>query len=281
VSGRSTRDGQGARAGRGARDGQGASDGQGARRWTLVRAPAAAVPASVRRFNQRARRRRMHAAAPWLAGLVALGLIALVGWVVYDTPLFGVRAVTVRGNAIAGADAVRAAAAVPHGTPLASLDLAAVARRVQTVPAVRRARVTRHWPSTLVVTVTERTPAAVLSRPDKRYDLIDAAGVVFDTVPSRPGGLPLVVLASPGPADPATVAALTVLATLTAELRGLLSSLAAPSPSRIELDLRDGRRVVWGDSADNAVKAQVATVLLQRRAGAVIDVSAPHTVTVN
>jgi cell division protein FtsQ len=258
----------------------GRDDTQGARRWTLVRAPAQAVPASVRRFNQRARRRRLQAAAPWLAGLVALAVLALVAWVVYDSPLLGVRGIEVHGNAIVSEDQVRSAAGVPDGTPLASLDLHKVASRVQGLPAVRQARVTRDWPSSVVVTVTERTPAAALARPDKQYDLIDASGVVFRTVPARPDGLPLVAVASPGPADPSTRAALRVLASLTGDLRGLLGTLVAESPTGIRLQLRDGRQVVWGDATNNDVKAQAATVLLRRGAGDVIDVSAPTSVTV-
>jgi cell division protein FtsQ len=235
----------------------------------------------VRRFNQRARKRRLRAAAPWLAGLAAAVLLALVGWVLYASPLLGVRGIEVHGNSIVTVDQVRAAARVPDGAPLASLDLGEVRRRVQTLPAVRQAQVTRDWPSTVVVTVTERTPVAVVSRPDKRYDLIDASGVVFRTVPSRPAGLPLVVLSTPGPKDPSTRAALQVLAALSGELRGLLGTLAAPSPDGIRLQLSDGRQVVWGDAAGSDVKAQVALVLLRRESGDVIDVSAPGTATVN
>ncbi|GAA5196793.1 FtsQ-type POTRA domain-containing protein [Rugosimonospora acidiphila] len=259
----------------------GRGDERGARRWTLVRAPAQAVPASVRRFNQRARDRRLQAAAPWLAGLAAIVLLALVALVVYQTSLLGVRDVAVRGNAIVGVDQVRAAAAVPHGAPLASLDLRAVQRRVQALPAVARARVTRHWPSTVVVTVTERSAVAVVAAPDKRYQELDASGVVFRTVPSRPDRLPLVALSAPGPSDPSTRAALRVLASLTGDLRSLLGTLEAPSPDAIRLRLTDGRQVVWGDANSDEVKAAVATVLLRQHNGDVIDVSAPNTATVN
>ncbi|GIH19060.1 cell division protein FtsQ/DivIB [Rugosimonospora africana] len=259
----------------------GREDDHGARRWTLVRAPAQAVPSSVRRFNQRARQRRMQAAAPWLAGLVAIVLLGLVGLVLYRSSLFGVRSVAVRGNAIVTADQVRSAAAVRHNAPLASLDLKSVQRRIEKLPAVRQARITRDWPSTLVVTVTERTPVAVLARPDKRYDEIDASGVVFCIVPDRPDKLPLIEVTSPGPSDRGTRAALAVLAALTGELRDLLGTLVADSPTQIRLQLRDGRQVVWGDATANTEKAEVATVLLRRGKGKVIDVSAPNTVTVN
>jgi cell division protein FtsQ len=235
----------------------------------------------VRRFNQRARDRRLRAAAPWLAGLAAAVLLAAVGLVVYESPLLGVRGIEVRGNAIVSVDQVRSAAGVPRGTPLASLDLAGVQRRVQALPAVRLAHVTRDWPSTVDITVTERTPVAVFARPDKRYGLIDASGVVFTDVPARPAGLPLVVLSTPGPDDPSTRAAVRVLAALTGELRGLLGTLVAPSPDGIRLQLTDGRQVVWGDASGSDVKAQVALVLLKRESGDVIDVSAPGTATVN
>lgn len=248
------------------------------RRWRLVRAPAQAIPASVRRFNQRARRRRMRALAPWLAAITALGLAALVGWVVYGTSVLGVRTVRVEGNSRVTADQVRAAARVPPGAALASLNLHAVAVRVQGLAPVRVAKVTRDWPSTVVIVVTERVPVAAVRRPDGRSDLIDASGVVFATVPS-PGQLPALQLPTPGPGDPTTVAALQVLASLPPALRDRLVVLVATAPTRIRLELDGSREIIWGDATQNATKAAVATSLLSRP-GKVIDVSAPDVVTV-
>jgi cell division protein FtsQ len=88
------------------------------------------------------------------------------------------------------------------------------------------------------------------------------------------------VLAHPGKGDPGTVAALSVLAALTPQLRDKLARLEAPSPAGITLVLSDDREIIWGDDTQNAAKAQVATALLNRP-GSVIDVSAPDVVTVN
>ena len=52
------------------------------------------------------------------------------------------------------------------------------------------------------------------------------------------------------------------------------------APTRISLELTDGRTVVWGDATDNDDKAIVATALLGQP-GKTIDVSAPNVVTVN
>jgi cell division protein FtsQ len=249
------------------------------RRWRLVRAPADAIPASVRRFNQRARRRRLRAASPWLAALVALAIGALVCWVVYGTSVLGVRTVRVQGNSLVTVDQVRAAAAIPPGAALASLNLRAVAVRVQGLAPVRIAKVTRSWPSAVVITVTERVPAAAVVRADGRYDLIDPAGVVFETAADR-GTLPKLQLATPGPDDPSTGAALQVLAALTSQLRDQLVVLVATAPTRIQLDLTGGRQIIWGDATESAQKARSATSVLARP-GKVIDVSAPGVVTVH
>lgn len=249
-----------------------------ARRWRLVRAPGRSVPASVRRFHQRIRRRRLRSAAPWLAVGAALGLAALLAWVVLGTSLLGVREVSVTGTSALTDDEVRAAAAVAPDTPLARVDLDRVRAAVAALAPVREVRVHREWPGTLVIEVTERTPLAAVPV-GSAYAVIDSAGVAFRTVAQRPRELPLVVVASPGPGDVATRSAVRVLAALTPQLREKLVRLVAPSPARVRLELDGGRTIVWGDAEDSDTKARVATALLHRD-GTIIDVSAPEFVTV-
>src|SRR2546421_7292783 len=210
------------------------------RRWRLVRARRDAIPASVRRFNQRAQQRRWQAARPWLVAAAGLGLVGLLAWLVYGTPVLGVRHVEVRGTEALAADEVRAAAAIPDGTPLASLDLGAVQRRVAALTPVRDAQVTRDWPFTVRIDVHERTGVAALPQADNTFRIIDASGVVFLAVPTNPG-LPTLKLPAPGPADPTTEAALTVLAALRPPLRDDVVALVADSPARIRLELPGNR----------------------------------------
>ncbi|WP_420118482.1 cell division protein FtsQ/DivIB [Micromonospora sp.] len=247
------------------------------RRWQLVRAGSDAVPPSTRRFMARARQRRMRAALPWAVLAGALVLVALVAWTVLGSGLFGVREVRVEGARLVTPVEVRDAAAVPDGVPLARVDLAATARRIGALPPVQRASVRRDWPDTLVVTVVERTGVAAVPR-DDRFVVLDASGVVFRELPRAPQGLPLVRLATPGPDDPGTRAALQVLAVLTPQLRAVLVEVGVEGLARIGLRLRDGRTVVWGDATRSEDKARVATALLGRKADT-IDVSAPDVVT--
>lgn len=247
------------------------------RRWQLVRAGSDAVPASTRRFMARARRRRMRAALPWAVAAGVLALAGLVAWTLLGTGLFGVREVRVEGADLVTPVEVRDAAEVPDDAPLATVDLADVARRIGALPPVERVTVSRDWPDALVVRVTERTGVAVVPR-DEEFLVVDAAGVVFRTLPQRPAELPLVRVADPGPDDPGTRAALDVLAALTPQLRAELVDVTVESLARINLRLRDDRTVVWGDATRGPDKARVATALLGRKADT-IDVSAPDVVT--
>ncbi|HEU5107348.1 MAG TPA: FtsQ-type POTRA domain-containing protein [Micromonosporaceae bacterium] len=248
------------------------------RRWQLVRARPDAVPSSVRRFTQRARRRRLRAALPWAIGAAVLALGGLVAWLVYGTPLLGVDDVRVTGTDLVSAEEVLAAADVRPGTPLARVDLADVQRRVARLAPVDRVTASRDWPGTLLVEVQERIAVAAVPS-GERFVLVDAAGVGYTTVPARPAHLPVVRLADPGPDDPATRAAMQVLAALTDDLDVQLTELVVEAPARIRLKLRKGREVIWGDATENEAKAKVATVLLGRD-GRTIDVSAPEVVTI-
>ncbi|GAA2517251.1 cell division protein FtsQ/DivIB [Pilimelia columellifera] len=249
----------------------------GRRRWRLVRARTDAVPDSVRRFSQRARRRRLRAAAPWLTAFGVAALLAAGLWIVYDSPLFGVRAVKVSGVAVLTPYEVSAAADIRLGRPLARVDLAAARQRVETLPAVERVEVSRDWPAVVRVRVWERT--AVAAAPSGRaFLLFDGAGVVFQQAPQRPAGLPLVRLARPGPADLPTTSALRVLTALPPELSRRVRELVVESPARITLRLLDGRVVFWGDAADSEAKARTTLALLSRQDRR-IDVSAPDVVT--
>jgi cell division protein FtsQ len=251
----------------------------GGRNWRLVRADTDAVPSSVRRFMARARQRRLRAVVPWA---VTAGVLLVAGaliWMVYGTSVLGVRAVRVDGGGgVVTPLEVERTAAVTMRTPLARVDLNAIRARVEALPPVRRAVVSRGWPSTVVITVTERTPVAAVPA-GKQFTLIDDEGVAYRTVEDVPAGLPLARLAAPSPADLNTRAALTVLAALTPDIRKQLTAISVAAPARIRLELRSDRTVVWGDDTDSGTKAQVATALLRRK-GDTIDVSAPGVVTI-
>ncbi len=261
------------------RSGRGEPSSEGARSWRLVRADRDAVPPSVRRFMARARQRKLRAVLPWMVTAGVLLVVGLLAWTMYGTAAFSVREVRVVGGATVTPDQVRAAVAVADRTPLAGLDLDEIRKRVEALPPVDRAVVSRDWPSSLVVQVVERTPVAVVPRGDT-FELLDGDGVAYTTVTDRPAGLPLAKLANPGPSDVNTRSALTVVAALSDELREQLVAVSVTGPARITLQLKRDREIFWGDDTESEAKARAATALLSRKEKH-IDVSAPDVVTVS
>ncbi|MEV6300951.1 FtsQ-type POTRA domain-containing protein [Actinoplanes sp. NPDC051861] len=252
--------------------------GGGTRNWRLVRADTDAVPPSARRFMARARQRRMQAARPWLITAAVLVVAGGLVWLVYGTSVLGVRQVEVVGTEVLSADQVRQAAAVPDLLPLARVDKDEVGARVRGLAPVDRVVISRSWPSTLVIEVVERTPVAAVPARDQ-FLLIDDEGMPYRVVAEQPRGLPLARLATPAPGDSNTGSALTVLSSLSDELREQLVAVSVPSPVEIRLELRKGRVVIWGDDTKSDEKSKVATALLAQK-GDEINVSAPSVVTI-
>jgi cell division protein FtsQ len=228
------------------------------------------------------------AAVGRILALVTVVVLAVGGVVVWFTPILGLRTVEVEGaSAALVSDAVvqdvRAAVAVPAGTPLARIDLDGVRDRALAVDSVSAATAARRWPHTLVVTVTERVAVATVQA-NGRWWLLDATGTPFGAAPTRPDGLMPVQLATPGTGDRATLAALGVLAALSPEVRDRVAGISAVTGYDVTLFVTGGGSVIWGSDRDAAAKNSVIPALLGApglgTAGKMVDVSDPTLVTV-
>lgn len=211
------------------------------------------------------------------AALVALTVLAVAIWVVGFTGVLGVRQVTVTGVTALSADQVRAAAAVPDGRPLARVDTDGVAQRVRGLAGVEGVAVTRSWPGTLRITVTERRGVALVDRGDALW-LVDPDGVVFQRLSSHPK-LPILRIPGVAPDNDVARAALTAVTALPPTLLAHVDEVRAPTPEQVTLYLAGKRTVRWGGAEDSAAKAQVLSALLSRP-GTYYDVSTPSVVTV-
>ncbi|MGI3779854.1 MAG: cell division protein FtsQ/DivIB [Janthinobacterium lividum] len=233
--------------------------------------PSARPSLAEQRERQRRSRRRI------LRAVLALVLVVLVGaavWLVYFSTVLDTRAVTVLGTRELTPEQITAVAAVPLGQPLSRQHLDAIARRATSLPQVSAAQVTREWPHTVRVTVTEREPLLAVAQPGG-FLVVDKAGVVFAARTERPSG---VVEVAADPANrPLLVELGSVVLSLPEDVRDQVTSIAAATPDSIQLKTTSGVTIVWGDSSQSALKAQVAVALLESGAKTSIDVSAPHT----
>jgi cell division protein FtsQ len=213
----------------------------------------------------------------------AIGVAAVV-WLLLGSPVLGVTSVQVDGVTSLPPDQVREAAGIAPGTPLLRVDVAAARARIARLPQVAKVEVTRGWPHTVVVTVVQRVPVAVVGAPGQRT-LVDAHGVLFDTITGAPpaGVVPL-DLTSPGPGDRATMAALAAVEAMSTDLRKRVASVAVPSAEDITLTLTDGTVVQWGAPEESDRKGSALAATLEQLAdekldpAKTIDVSTPEAV---
>lgn len=206
-------------------------------------------------------------------GLLLLGPLAAVAWVLLGSSWLAVDRVVVTGLERLPEAQVRAAVDVTPGTPLARVDADDVAAAVRELPPVADVGVERSWPGTLRVALRERVVAAGVER-DGAVVLVDAGGVAFATEPRLPPGVVRLEVEDAGPDDPTTRAALAVTVALPDELRRRVLAVSAEDPERVELRLDGDQRVVWGGPGETATKAAAALALL-RTPGGVVDVSTP------
>ncbi|WP_189211873.1 cell division protein FtsQ/DivIB [Actinokineospora fastidiosa] len=197
-------------------------------------------------------------------------VITAVVYVVMFTSVLGVREVSVVGIKELTAEEVRKVAAVESGTPLARVDTAEVAAKVLELPRVAGVDVGRSLPGTLEITVTERTPVAMIVAEDG-FHLVDVEGVDYAVKAKAPAGLP--TLKAPEPA--AVKAGVQVLHALPAKLRPQVRVVDARTAHDVRLTLKDGRVIKWGGVEDSAHKAAVIGALLTQK-GKVYDVAAPE-----
>ncbi|MFG2086109.1 MULTISPECIES: cell division protein FtsQ/DivIB [unclassified Spirillospora] len=210
--------------------------------------------------------------------LLVLGALGAVTWVLLGSRLLVVRYVEVTGAELASRDRIVAAAGIHIGRPMARLATGEIRERVERLREVESAEIERHWPGTVRIAVRERVPVAVFER-DGRYHRIDRHGVVVADGEGRPSGFPTLTVASPGPSDRTTLAALTVLSDLPERLRERLREVAATGPEAVTLHMAGGQTVVWGAAERAEQKIRLLDALWRTAAGRAVrtaDVSSPE-----
>jgi cell division protein FtsQ len=208
--------------------------------------------------------------------LVGVGLGVRV--LLYDSGLADVEGVSVTGLAAVPEPDVLTAAAVVPGGPLAAVDTAGIARRVVGLPGVAAVQVSRQWPHTVLVEVTERVPVALTSTP-QGLSVVDTTGVVYRPAGPAEQALPRLTSGAVGPDDPGTRAALAVLAALPEAMRAQVRTLEVSNGTQVVLGLADDRQVRWGGPDRSAEKITVLGPLLTQP-GTLYEVSSPDLPTV-
>lgn len=209
--------------------------------------------------------------------VVAFLMTAGVGWAIYALRVSEIR--VAGANTLPPSDIIEASG-LRGGERILWTQMSRIARRVEGVPGVARARVDRSLPGTVVIGVTERSP---IVRLDRRPALVaDADGVVFPF--DQRYALPVLVGWRGGARAGGRIDQLSrIVLHSMADFPSALSERA----QRVEVGrsvtvfLADGTEIRFGSPTDLGAKARAAQVVLDAAAArgeelAYVDVRAPN-----
>lgn len=213
-------------------------------------------------LDERAERRlrRIH----WQRAGVALGLtLAVAGLVaLYVSPALRVHNVEVTGVVTVDAQQVAQLAGFGDDSML-RVDIESARRRIEYLPMVQSVEITRHWPQTMRIKVTERAPWGFWQSGENLYP-IDAEGIVLGGV-QPPEGAPVIKNVGPpsrlvaGDHTDLDAVSLTraLLQKVPAQLSLNVAALEYSAGSGLAIVTDAGYRVVIGDSQNIDYKLAV------------------------
>jgi cell division septal protein FtsQ len=203
-------------------------------------------------------------------GIVALlAGLAVLGWLVYESPLLQIESVSVTGTQNLD-PAVVAEASGLKGQNVLQIDSAAAKSRLLALPAVKDVSISMRWPGRVVVRVEEREAWGYWQVKEQPY-VIDADGVVLDDVRPDEGAPTIFELDSERrlvAGDRVDTDAVFLSRQLIDEapraLKQSITKLEYSDHSGLTVAFDGGLRATFGDSRDLDYKLSVLYVLLER-----------------
>lgn len=235
-----------------------------------------AAPRGVQSPSAREPRRRWTLPVRYVAGAaVALVLLAAVvgGVWAFQSPVFRVQAVDVRGNVSVPAEVIIERAAL-RGKSMFTADLDRAQRELYEIAMLGAVHIERRWPDRIVIEVRERTPWATWEQAGTRY-MVDRDGVVLGHGDAGPGA-PVIVSAGVYSLQPgdrvdyqAIEAAADIYAQLPARLGTTVVEVAYLPGKGVRVTTADGQVALLGDSSGISYKlaAWAAVAAEARRQG--------------
>lgn len=237
------------------------------------------------RFEERRRawaRRDRLKRVRWLkiAGVLAGLFVFLL--VIMASPLFAVRSLTFEGNVYTAKPSIEKVRKILKGTSIFTADTTRARSVLLADPWVADVRITTHFPSGVVVEISERVPVVWYVGTDNKARMVDARGHVIDVLEGFP--TKYLQVKGTGPAvkagdvaDDAYRAAAQLVLALPDEIRPKVAALDLSPAGELSMVLKGDTLIRFGTPADLQNKLVAVIVLLRRqdpKTIAVIDVSA-------
>ncbi len=193
----------------------------------------------------------------WVIVLTILGVLAIFAFL--RSPFFNVRTIVIQGNSLVSSQELLALVNVGVGVNIFQVSTGDIVKNVSLHPLVKAVEVSRKLPNTLVISIVERKPVAMI--PVKNgFVKVDEQGVFLqrsDVWPKQPmpiiSGIQLPENLNLGQAipNPALLEALKLLLQLPKDLYSMVGELSAANRDALVMYTRDGLEIRLG-GADQA-----------------------------
>ncbi|WP_218220179.1 cell division protein FtsQ/DivIB [Nesterenkonia sp. Act20] len=227
------------------------------------------------------RRRRRAALAALITLAVLLGLVAML----YFSPLLALRTITVEDNDLLTGDRAQELLEPLRGTPLPQVSEADVSMLLQDELAVAEVVVAAKLPEGLQVRVIEHPPVAEVHVGEEIHFYSQEGEVIrvfedWERPDAQGYATPEISAEAALQNESVFKTIVSVLGQLPEGARDELDSATAESRDSVQLQLADGRTVVWGSDDRGAEKAAVLEAILSSEAedfgsADVLDISTP------
>ncbi len=245
----------------------------GARRVGDIRASRAAERAA------RARKRYLSYVLK-IAAVIVCVLVVFFGSIsIYRSNLLAVESVTVSGAEHLTNQEVTQLAAVPDDSTLLRLDTAGICARLEEHPWVQSASISRQFPHSIKIQITERTPAAVVKISKKSIWVISTDGSwlsaattddwkTYHRIVDVDANLSSPVAGSEC-TDEGILNALKIYDGVSSDLASQIKSISAASAVKASLTLKGGVSVAFGEASDIDLKEGDIWALMEKYSGSV------------
>ncbi|GAB4321127.1 MAG: hypothetical protein Kow0010_01310 [Dehalococcoidia bacterium] len=187
--------------------------------------------------------------------------MAAAGVWAWQSPVFRVQAVDVRGNVAVPAEVIRERAGLV-GKSMFTADLDRTQRDLYEIALLRSVRIERQWPDRIVIEVREREPWTTWEQAGTQY-MVDREGVVLGHG-AVAAGAPVIVSADAYSLQPgdrvdyqAIEAAADIYAQLPARLGTTVVEVAYLPGQGVRVTTADGQVALFGDSSAISYKLAV------------------------
>jgi len=214
---------------------------------------------------------RKHRLLTLLAILLTAGLAYLLGW----SNVLTIKEISYTGAPTKNSEiTVKSLTNLEVGERLARIETRKIAARIQTLPWVDNADLTRNWISgKIVIAITPRIPIATFNG-----QLMDATGKRFELPGGYDAKLPSVFARD----AKSGLAAIELFTKLPTEFSTRTSAFTATSPENINFKITEGKRslmVIWGSDIEIDLKLKVYKALVALPENSKIkriDLTEPH-----